>query len=159
MGRVAQGVRGMQLRGDDSVIGMVVVRREATLGTITAHGYAKRTQVADYPAQHRGGIGTITLDVSDKTGAIVAAKELLDGDELMVITANGAATRLEAAAVPMQGRATQGKRLVEASVLNQVVEVSRVAREQAEGPRPNESGRPADGNGASERQQLELIGD
>jgi DNA gyrase subunit A len=151
----------MQLRGDDSVIGMVVVRREATLCTITAHGYGKRTHVADYPAQHRGGIGTITLDVSEKTGPIVGAKELLEGDELMVITANGTPTRLGAADVPMQGRATQGKRLVEASVLNPVVEVSRVAREQADGSRnggtePDGNDGPAD---SSARQQLELIGD
>ncbi|NJD11903.1 MAG: DNA gyrase subunit A [Gemmatimonadetes bacterium] len=158
MGRIAQGVRGMQLRNDDSVIGMVVVRREATLCTITAHGFGKRTRVADYPAQRRGGIGTITLDVSEKTGLIVGAKELLDGDELMIITASGAAMRVSADDVPMQGRATQGKRLVEASVLNPVVEVSRAARDQAEGAsRAAEEAAPERIVGT--RQQLELIGD
>jgi DNA gyrase subunit A len=129
MGRVAQGVKGIQLRRDDGVVGMVVVRREATLCCVTEQGFAKRTPVSDYPAQKRGGLGTITLDVSDKTGPLVAAKELLDGDELMVITAGGAATRLAGADVPVQGRATQGKRLIVMAPGDRVVEVSRVARE------------------------------
>jgi DNA gyrase subunit A len=129
MGRVAQGVKGIQLRKDDGVIGMVVVRREATLCCVTGEGYAKRTPVSDYPAQKRGGLGTITLDVSSKTGPLVAAKELLDGDELMVITASGAATRLSGAHVPIQGRATQGRKLVAVAAGDRVVEVSRVARE------------------------------
>jgi DNA gyrase subunit A len=129
MGRVAQGVRGIQLRKDDGVIGMVVVRREATLCCVTEQGFAKRTPVSDYPAQKRGGLGTITLDVSSKTGQLVAAKELLDGDELMVITASGAATRLGGADVPIQGRATQGRKLVATAAGDRVVEVSRVARE------------------------------
>jgi DNA gyrase subunit A len=132
MGRVAQGVKGMQLRAGDGVIGMVVVRREAALCTVTELGYAKRTPVSDYPAQKRGGLGTITLDVSAKTGPVVAAKELLDGDELMVITAAGAALRLSGAAVPVQGRATQGKRVISVGAGDRVVEVSRVAREGGE---------------------------
>ncbi|HEX6694734.1 MAG TPA: DNA gyrase subunit A [Longimicrobiales bacterium] len=128
MGRVAQGVKGMQLRGDDTVVGMVVVRRDATLCTITALGYGKRTPVSDYPVQKRGGMGTITLDVGDRTGPIVGARELIDGDELMIITANGVATRITTDAVPVQGRATQGKRLLPQNAAR-VVEVSRVARE------------------------------
>jgi DNA gyrase subunit A len=131
MGRVAQGVKGIQLRKDDGVVGMVVVRREATLCSVTQNGYAKRTPVSDYPAQKRGGLGTITLDVSAKTGPLVAAKELLDGDELMIITASGAAARLSAADVPVQGRATQGKRLLGSGAADRVVEVARVAREDA----------------------------
>jgi DNA gyrase subunit A len=128
MGRVAQGVRGMQLRGDDGVVGMVVVRRGGTICTITAHGFGKRTQVADYPVQRRGGIGTITLDVSQKTGPIVGARELLEEDELMIISASGAVRRISATAIPLQGRATQGKHIADASEHDPVVEVSRVAR-------------------------------
>src|SRR5687768_18529278 len=89
MGRTAQGVRGIQLRKDDAVVGMVVVRRDATLCTITAFGYAKRTTISEYPVQNRGGVGTITLDVSDKTGPVVGGKEVLPGDELMIIAASG----------------------------------------------------------------------
>ncbi|HUF50108.1 MAG TPA: DNA gyrase subunit A [Longimicrobiales bacterium] len=155
MGRVAQGVRGMQLRAGDAVIGMVVVRREATLCTVTQNGYAKRTPVSDYPAQKRGGLGTITLDVSAKTGPLVAAKELLDGDELMVITAAGNAVRVSAAGVPEQGRATQGRQVIDIGAGDRVVEVSRVAREGAaeRGPAP-ESERTAAGDDES---QLELM--
>ncbi len=129
VGRTAQGVRGIQLRKDDAVIGMVVVRRDATLCTFTAHGYAKRTAISDYPVQRRGGIGTITLDVSDKTGPLVAGKEVLPGDELMVIAASGAATRISADEMPVQGRATQGKRVLPVGAGDRVVEVARVASE------------------------------
>jgi DNA gyrase subunit A len=177
MGRVAQGVKGMQLRQDDAVVGMVVVRREATLCCVTEQGYAKRTQVSEYPAQKRGGLGTITLDVSARTGPLVAAKEVLDGDELMVITASGAAYRLGGVDVPVQGRATQGRRLVPVGAGDRVVEVSRVAREggQAAGRRRDGAGNgsqvgagaeveaaAAAGNGAAEgdegdEEQLELM--
>jgi len=132
MGRVTQGVRGIQLRGGDSVIGMVVVRRGASLCTITEQGYAKRTELTEYPVQKRGGLGTITLDVTEKTGHLVAGKELLEGDELMVIAASGQATRLAAESVPVQGRATQGKRIIALDGGDRVVEVARVARERDE---------------------------
>jgi DNA gyrase subunit A len=164
MGRVAQGVRGIQLRQDDGVVGMVVVRREATLCCVTEYGYAKRTPVSDYPAQKRGGLGTITLDVSSKTGRLVAAKELLDGDELMVITASGVATRLGGADVPVQGRATQGRRLVATAAGDRVVEVSRVARDgnSESGQRPRADG-PESGSDANTRfdpdPELERVGD
>jgi DNA gyrase subunit A len=132
---------------------MVVVRRNATLCTVTANGYAKRTPVADYPAQKRGGLGTITLDVSDRTGPLIAAKELLDGDELMVITAAGTATRVRGSDVPVQGRATQGKRVVTVGAGDRVVEVSRVAREGSDTAKRAASSDVAD----DEAGQLELM--
>ena len=108
---------------------MVVVRRDASLCTVTALGYAKRTSINEYPVQKRGGIGTITLDVSDKTGPLVAGKEVLPGDELMVIAASGVATRVNADDIPVQGRATQGKRVLPVGAGDRVVEVARVASE------------------------------
>ena len=132
MGRTAQGVRGIQLRKDDAVIGMVVVRRDATLCVVTAFGYAKRTNINEYPVQHRGGVGTITLDVSDKTGPLVTGKEVLPGDELMVIAASGAAIRVSADDIPVQGRATQGKRVLPIGAGDRVVEVARVASDSDE---------------------------
>src|SRR5690606_29501622 len=72
MVRAAKGVRGIRLRKGDEVVGMVVVRREATLCTVTEQGYAKRTPVTDYPVQRRGGIGASTLNVTAKTGALVS---------------------------------------------------------------------------------------
>lgn len=136
MGRVAQGVKGIQLRSDDTVVGMVVVRREAEISTFTEKGFAKRTPVSEYPAQKRGGLGTITLDVSNKTGPIVAANEVLDGDELMVITAGGASIRVLGGDVPVQGRATQGKKIVNVGAADRIVEVARVARERDDGGSP-----------------------
>jgi DNA gyrase subunit A len=149
MGRTAQGVRGIQLREKDEVVGMVVVRRDATLCTFTAFGYAKRTGINDYPVQRRGGIGTITLDVSDKTGPIVAGKEVLPGDELMIIGASGAATRLSADDIPVQGRATQGKRVLPLGAGDRVVEVARVASD-------SDDERPASGNRLTQ-DQLDLM--
>ncbi|HSJ10601.1 MAG TPA: DNA gyrase subunit A [Longimicrobiales bacterium] len=157
MGRVAQGVKGIQLRAGDGVVGMVVVRREAALCTVTEKGYAKRTPVSDYPSQKRGGLGTITLDVSARTGALVAAKEVLDGDELMLITAAGSALRVTGADIPVQGRATQGKKVVEISAADRVVEVSRVARDESGPPRravAEEAREDEPGDGAA---QLDLM--
>jgi DNA gyrase subunit A len=153
LGRVTQGVKGIQLRKDDVIVGMVVVRREATLCTVTDQGYAKRTAITEYPVQRRGGMGTITLDVSEKSGPLVAAKELLPGDELMVISASGAATRLPAEDVPEQGRATQGKRVLPLGDGDRVVEVSRVAKE-----RDSESGAEEEAEETSEKEeQLDLM--
>jgi DNA gyrase subunit A len=158
MGRVAQGVRGIQLRGDDTVVGMVVVRRDATLCVITSRGFGKRTPVADYPVQKRGGMGTITMDVSDRTGAIVGAKELVDGDELMIIAANGVATRVTTERVPVLGRATQGKRLVEGEGTDRVVEIARVAREQESADAGGEDKTAArDRKSPAGQKQLDLI--
>jgi DNA gyrase subunit A len=160
MGRVSQGVKGIQLRQDDGVVGMVVVRREAALCSVTENGYAKRTPVSDYPVQKRGGLGTITLDVSDRTGPLIAAKEVLDDDELMVITASGAAVRLTGSEIPIQGRATQGKRVLTGAG-DRVVEVARVAREGEGGPaRRGSTAEPESGNAGEEmddEQQLELM--
>jgi DNA gyrase subunit A len=150
MGRVSQGVKGIQLRSGDGVVGMAVIRREATLCTVTENGYAKRTPMSEYPAQKRGGLGTITLDVSAKTGPLVAAKELLDGDELMVITAGGAAIRVNGADVPVQGRATQGRRVISVGAGDRVVEVSRVAREGGDTGAAQRGARRDGGSGESE---------
>ncbi|MFW6330942.1 MAG: DNA gyrase subunit A [Gemmatimonadota bacterium] len=130
VGRTAQGVIGVRLKTDDAVVGMVVVRRDATLACITSQGFAKRTPISGFRTQGRGGQGTAALSVSERTGPMVAAKEMLEGDELMVITAGGRAARLEAARIPVQGRATQGKQLVKVAAGDRVVEVSRVASER-----------------------------
>jgi DNA gyrase subunit A len=151
VGRVAQGVKGIELRDQDAVVGMVIARREATLCTVTEFGYAKRTPITEYPVRRRGGLGTITLDVGERSGPLVAAKEVLPGDELMVISATGAATRVGADEIPIQGRATQGKRVLPMEGGDRVVEVSRVAREKGDENSDDDGG---DGN---EAEQLELM--
>ncbi|HEX7048828.1 MAG TPA: DNA gyrase subunit A, partial [Longimicrobiales bacterium] len=140
MGRAARGVRGIQLRKGDEVVGMVVVRREATLCTVTERGFAKRTPVADYPVQRRGGIGSSTLQVTPRTGPLVAAKELVPGDELMILTSSGASARVAARDVPVQGRATQGKQLVDPGDGARVIEVARAARDRGTEDRSRDAG-------------------
>ncbi|MGK7311150.1 MAG: DNA gyrase subunit A [Candidatus Longimicrobiales bacterium M2_2A_002] len=130
VGRNAQGVIGVRMKKGDKVVGMVVVRREATLAVVTGNGYAKRTEIGEFRVQGRGGQGTAALSVSDRTGPLVGAKEMLQGDELMVITAGGKAGRLQASEIPVQGRTTQGKQLVKVETGDRVVEVSRVASER-----------------------------
>jgi DNA gyrase subunit A len=135
---------------------MVVARREATLACVTSAGFAKRTPIAEFRVQGRGGQGTVALSVSERTGPLVGAKELLDGDELMVVTAGGVATRLRAADIPVQGRATQGKQMVKVPTGDRVVEVSRVASERDSdtrtGTAAGTASRDADDDG-----QLELV--
>jgi len=89
MGRATTGVRGIQLEGDDRVIGMVVIRRDATLLVVSERGLGKRSPLGDYRVQKRGGKGIITLRRTEKTGAVVALKEVLPEDELMLVTRQG----------------------------------------------------------------------
>jgi DNA gyrase subunit A len=151
VGRTAQGVIGVRLKGHDGVVGMVVVRRDATLACVTANGFAKRTPIGEFRVQSRGGQGTAALSVSDRTGPLIGAKEMLEGDELMVITAGGRAARLAAAQIPVQGRATQGKQLVTVETGDRVVEVSRVASERGS----EKKGDPSEARETGE--QLELV--
>ena len=155
VGRTAQGVIGVRLKDDDAVVGMVVVRREATLACVTANGFAKRTPIADFRVQGRGGQGTAALSVSERTGPLVSAKEVLEGDELMVTTAAGKGARLAAAKIPIQGRATQGKQLISMAVGDRVVEVSRVASER--GSEKQAEGEPSAGESGQHEEQMELI--
>ncbi len=151
VGRNAQGVIGVRMKKGDVVVGMVVVRRDATLACVTANGFGKRTPIGDFRVQGRGGQGMAALSVSDRTGPLVGAKEMLEGDELMVITAGGQAGRLAAAQVPVQGRATQGKLLVNVKTGDRIVEISRVASER-ESERRQEGAERGDTD-----EQLELV--
>ena len=154
VGRNAQGVIGVRMKEDDAVVGMVVVRRDATLACVTANGFAKRTPVGEYRVQGRGGQGTTALSVNKRTGPLVGAKEMLEGDELMVVTAGGQAARLSADDIPVQARATQGKLLIKVPAGDRVVEVSRVASERG----TSRSGADAGGAAAgSDEEQLELV--
>ncbi len=157
MGRVAQGVKGIRLKKGDEVVGMVVVRREATLCTVTEQGFAKRTPVADYPVQRRGGLGSVTLKVTKATGTLVAAKELVPGDELMLLTGSGRATRVAAKDVPEQGRTTQGRQLLKPVRGDRVIEVARVAKDRRGQERKDgrKNGKAAE-NGTGD-DQLELV--
>jgi DNA gyrase subunit A len=130
MGRVAQGVAGIKLRAGDRLVGMIVVRRDAGLCTVSQKGFVKRTELTDLPVQKRGGLGTPATTVSAKTGPLVTAKELLPGDELMVISAAGHTVRLIGDEMPAQGRNTQGRPVLELAPGDHIVEVTRVAEKE-----------------------------
>ena len=129
LGRTAQGVKGIDLKGDDSVVGMLLIRRDAWVLSVAEDGRGKRTEVGDFPLQKRGGLGTLAVP-SGGGAALVSALEVLEGDEVMVVMASGNVTRLHTDEVPHQGRRTQGQALVELATGDRVVEVTRAYSER-----------------------------
>src|SRR5256714_8044784 len=129
MGRTATGVKGIELDKKDHVIDMVVVRRKATLLTVTEKGMGKRSELDEYRVQHRGGRGIITLKRSDKTGDVVALKEVLPDDELMMITKKGIMIRVPVEGIRISGRNTQGVKVMNLTPGDLVVDVARVVKE------------------------------
>ncbi|MBI4421507.1 MAG: DNA gyrase subunit A, partial [Gemmatimonadetes bacterium] len=127
------GVRGIELEQDDRVIGMVVIRRDATLLVVTEKGLGKRSELSEYRVQHRGGKGIITLKRTDKTGSIVALKEVLPEDELMMITRHGIIIRVPVEGIRVIGRNTQGVRVMNLESGDSVVDVARVIKEEEGG--------------------------
>lgn len=137
MGRTATGVRGFRIDedGQDEVVGMICVNdpeRETVL-VVSENGYGKRTAVADYRVTNRGGKGVKTLDVTDKTGRVVAIKSVTEDDDLMIINKSGITIRLRLKEVRVQGRATQGVRLINLEKRGDVISsVCKVQTEQEE---------------------------
>ena len=137
MGRTATGVRGMTLDedGQDEVIGMIVINDADTesIMVVSEEGYGKRSDVEDYRITNRGGKGVKTLDITDKTGKLVAIKTVTDENDLMIINKSGVVIRLKVADVRIQGRATQGVRLINLGKRNdQISSVCKVSTETEE---------------------------
>ena len=129
MGRAATGVKGIELDKKDHVIDMVIVRRASTLLTVTEKGMGKRSELDEYRVQHRGGRGIITLKHNDKTGGIVALKEVLPDDELMMITKKGIIIRVPVEGIRISGRNTSGVKIMNMTAGDLVVDVARVVKE------------------------------
>ena len=124
MGRTATGVRGMKLDGDDDqVVGMIVVNDAETenVMVVSETGYGKRSSVEDYRVTNRGGKGVKTLNITEKTGRVVAIKNVNDDNDLMIINKSGITIRLAVSEVRVMGRATQGVRLINLSNKNDVI--------------------------------------
>ena len=124
MGRVSTGVRGMKLDdGDDEVVGMVVVNKPETetIMVVSENGYGKRSQVEDYRVTNRGGKGVKTLNITEKTGRLVAIKVVTDDNDLMIINKSGILIRLKVSECRIMGRATQGVRLINLTKKNDVI--------------------------------------
>ena len=127
MGRMAAGVRGISISDKEFVVGMVCVdyKNPPNLLVVSEKGYGKRSELEDYRITKRGGKGVKTLNVTDKTGQLVAIKDVIDGDELMIINKSGIAIRMSVDTLRVMGRATQGVRLIK---LNDTDEISAIEK-------------------------------
>ena len=124
MGRSATGVRGMKVDGgDDAVVGMIVVNdaENETAMVVSENGYGKRSAIEDYRKTNRGGKGVKTLAITEKTGRLVALKNVTDDNDLMIINKSGIVIRLAVADVRVMGRATQGVRLINLAKKSDVI--------------------------------------
>ncbi len=132
MGRDTTGVKGIELSGDDVVVGMVVVKREANLLVVTERGMGKCSPIDEYRVQRRGGKGIITVHRTERTGNAVSIKEVLPDDELMLITKQGIIIRMPVKGIRVAGRNTQGVRLVDLDGGDFVRDVARVVPDEDE---------------------------
>lgn len=163
MGRVSTGVRGMKLdNGDDQVVGMIVVNNAETetVMVVSENGYGKRSQVEDYRKTNRGGKGVKTFSITEKTGRLVAIKNVTDDNDLMIINKSGIAIRLAVSECRVMGRATQGVRLINLSKKNDVIaSVCKVMSTEKEaevsGDKDDENATPATDVQATEAPQTE----
>lgn len=163
MGRVSTGVRGMKLDdGDDQVVGMIVVNNAETetVMVVSENGYGKRSQVEDYRKTNRGGKGVKTFSITEKTGRLVAIKNVTDDNDLMIINKSGIAIRLAVSECRVMGRATQGVRLINLSKKNDVIaSVCKVMSTEKEaevsGDKDDENATPATDVQATEAPQTE----
>lgn len=127
MGRAAAGVRGISLGKNDVVVGMVVVKRDGTLLAVSELGFGKRTEIKEYRITHRGGKGIKTFKASDKTGRLISLMEVVDDDDLMLITNSAIILRIHVGNIKSTGRDTMGVRLIKLDSGARVSDVARVA--------------------------------
>jgi DNA gyrase subunit A len=135
MGRTASGVRGVTLESDqDKVIGMVCISREdANLLVVSEKGYGKRSDISDYRITRRGGKGVKTINVTEKTGKLVAIKEVIDNDDLMIINKSGISIRIKVDELRIMGRATQGVRLIKLNEDDAISSVEKIQKIEIDG--------------------------
>ena len=131
MGRGASGVRGVTLADEqDAVVGMICVDSSENPGdvlVVSEHGYGKRSSLEDYRETNRGGKGVKTLNITDKTGALIAIKDVTDKDDLMIINKSGIILRMAVKDLRVMGRATQGVKLIELKGKDTIASVAKVA--------------------------------
>ena len=124
MGRMSTGVRGMTLDGgDDEVVGMICMKpgTDDTVMVISENGFGKRSVLDDYRVTNRGGKGVKTMNITDKTGRLVAIKSVNDDNDLVIINKSGITLRMKVSDIRVQGRATQGVRVINLEKRNDVI--------------------------------------
>jgi DNA gyrase subunit A len=129
MGRQATGVAGIALAKNDYVVGMVAVRKESTVLVVTEKGYGKRTPIKEYRITRRGGKGIVTVNTTERVGKMVAIKEVVKDDDVMIITTKGNVIRQAVKQIRESGRATQGIRLIRLTANDQIADVARIVKE------------------------------
>lgn len=129
MGRTAYGVKGITLGKEDWLVGMVVAKRPTSLLTVTENGFGKRTAISEYRLTNRGGKGIINIKTSERNGEVVAVKEVVDQDGLMLITQKGMVIRQDVSQIKVIGRATQGVKLIGLKEDDVVIDVARIVAE------------------------------
>jgi len=144
VGRNSMGVRGITLGSEtDKVVGMITVNsEEESVLVVSEKGYGKRSAVADYRITNRGGKGVKTLNITDKTGKLIALKVVTDDDDLMIINKSGIAIRMACANLRVMGRATQGVRLINLKGNDEIASVAKVDREEDVEVEYDEEGNP-----------------
>jgi DNA gyrase subunit A len=137
IGRQGQGVRGVQLVKDDQLVGVEVIQPEQGLLTITTNGYGKRTPIEEYRIQNRGGIGLIDIKTEGRNGTVVGAVQVVEGDELMIVTSAGKIIRTRVDEVSILHRNTMGVRMMRLDKGEEVVAFSRLTEDQISGADDN----------------------
>ena len=152
LGRTASGVRGITLSSDkDEVIGMISVNDEnSDVLVVSEKGYGKRSKLSDYRVTNRGGKGVKTIKITDKTGLLVAIKNVTDDDDLMIINKSGITIRLAVKDLRVMGRATQGVRLIKLKPGDSIAAVAKVVHEEEIIDDENENGTNIENNDSEE---------
>jgi DNA gyrase subunit A len=132
MGRTATGVRGVRLGKGDKVVGLLVIKRNDNILVVTEKGFGKRSDINDYRITHRGGKGVITVKTSDKVGKMIAMMEVVDGDELVIISTHGMVIRQSVKDIRVMGRNTQGVRVIRLKDGDSIADIAKVVPEDEE---------------------------
>lgn len=130
MGRATRGVRGIKLDGNDSVVGMVVVKRGAGLLVVTENGYGKVTKISEFRNIRRGGKGVVCIDTGERNGDVISIREVVQSDEVMMITKNGIVIRCSVKGISVVGRPAKGVRLISLKKGDKVGDVALIAGEE-----------------------------
>ena len=126
LGRVSQGVKGIELNDDEKIIGMEIIDDSVEILSVTANGYGKRTSVSEYRRQSRGGKGILAMRLTEKNGDIIDIKPVTDKDDLMIISDKGQVIRTKISGISLMGRTTQGVRLIKLKEGEAVVAVEKI---------------------------------
>ncbi len=136
MGRTARGVKGIKLAAGHRLISLVVPKAGSKILTVSENGYGKRSETEEFPVKGRGTKGVIGMTMSERNGSLVGAEQVWDGDEMMLISNQGTAVRTRIEEVSVQGRNTQGVRVIKTREGEALVSVSRIAEDDIDSADP-----------------------